>query len=65
MLELLITLVIYGLILAIIWWAVTVIPVPPPFIWVIRVVFALIVVIVLISLLQGGLPSLGTRHLVL
>lgn len=54
MLSLLISLIIWGLILAIIWWAVSQVPVPAPFSWVIRVVFALIVVIVLISLLTGG-----------
>lgn len=54
MLGLLIALIIWGLILAIIWWAISQIPVPEPFSWVIRVVFALIVVIVLIDLLTGG-----------
>ena len=61
MLSLLITLVIYGLVLAIVWWAVTQVPVPAPFSWVIRVVFALIVVIVLINLLRGALPEFGTH----
>jgi hypothetical protein len=55
MLSLLISLIIWGLILAIVWWAISQIPVPAPFSWVIRVVFALIVVIVLIDLLTGGL----------
>lgn len=54
LLELLISLVIWGLILAIVWWAVSQIPVPAPFSWVIRAVFALIVVIVLVGLLTGG-----------
>lgn len=64
MLELLVALIIWGLILAIIWWAISQIPAPAPFSWVIRVVFALIVAIVLINLLTGGLPglSLGARH---
>ena len=57
--SLLITLLIYGLIFAIIWWAITQIPVPEPFSWVIRVVFALIVAAVLIQLLLGGLPVVG------
>lgn len=65
MLALLITLVIYGLILAIIWWAISQVPAPAPFSWVIRVVFALIVVIVLLNLLTGTIPTLGGRHLVL
>jgi hypothetical protein len=65
MIELLITLIFYGLLLAILWWAVSQIPVPAPFSWVIRVVFALIVCLVLISLLTGSIPPLGGRHLVL
>lgn len=63
MLSLLISLIIWGLILAIIWWAISQIPVPAPFSWVIRVVFALIVVIILISLLApeitGGIGLHG------
>lgn len=54
MLELLITLLVVGLILAIIWWAISQIPLPAPFSWVVRVVFALIVAIILIDLLLGG-----------
>ena len=66
MISLLITLIIVGLILAIIWWAISQIPLPAPFGWVVRVVFALIVAIVLIDLLLGGGGlgnlSLGLRH---
>lgn len=51
MIELLISLLIWGLVLAILWWAIAQIPVPAPFSWVIRVVFALIVVIILLNLL--------------
>lgn len=54
MLALLVTLIVWGVILAIIWWAISQIPVPPPFAWVIRVVFALIVIIMLIQILTGG-----------
>lgn len=53
--NLLVTLVLVGLIFAIIWWAISKIPVPEPFSWVITAVFALAVVIVLVSLLTGGL----------
>jgi hypothetical protein len=56
LIAILITLIIWGLILAVLWWAVSQIPVPEPFGWVIRVVFALIVAVVLISILTGGLP---------
>lgn len=57
LLQLIINLVVYGLILAIVWWAVSQIPVPEPFQWVIKAVFALIVVVVLLSLIGaiGGL----------
>lgn len=61
MISLLITLVIVGLILAIVWWAISQIPMPPPFNWVVRVVFALIVAILLIDLLLGGVG--GGLHL--
>lgn len=67
MLDLLVALVIWGLVLAIIWWAVSQIPVPEPFSWVIKVVFALIVVVVLLNLLGvtggGTLPSLRPLHI--
>lgn len=61
MLSLLITLIVLGLIFAVVWWAITQIPLPPPFAVVVRVIFALIVVLVLVDLLLGG--SLGTLHL--
>ena len=60
MISLLITLIIVGLILSIVYWAIMQIPLPAPFSWVIRVVFALVVAIVLIDLLLGGgIGSLG------
>lgn len=62
MIDLLITLVIVGLIFGILWWAISFVPVPEPFSWVIRVVFALAVVIVLISLLTGGGTGIGIGH---
>lgn len=54
MLSILITLLVAGLILAIVWWAIQQVPVPEPFSWVIRVVFAIVVCVVLISILTGG-----------
>ncbi len=59
MLSVLIALIVWGLILAVVWWAISQIPVPEPFSWVIRVVFALIVVIVLIQILTGGFGGLS------
>lgn len=49
--SLLINLIIWGLVLAIIWWGISQIPVPAPFSWVIRAVFALVCVLVLLSVL--------------
>ena len=55
--SLLIYLIVIGLILAIVWWAIEQIPVQAPFNWVIRAVFALIVVLILLQLLVPGLVS--------
>lgn len=57
LISLLVTLCVWGLILAIVWWALSQIPMPEPFNWVARAVFALIVVLVLLSLvgaIDGG-----------
>ena len=61
MLNLLVTLVIYGLVLAIIWWAIQQVPMPEPFSWVVKVVFALVVVIILLGLLGVGGDGLSIR----
>lgn len=61
LISLLITLLIYGLILSIIWWAIEQIPAIAPFAWAVRVVFAIIVVILLLSLLTGGVPVVPIR----
>ena len=63
MISTLFSLLIIGLILAIIWWAVTQVPVPEPFSWVIRVVFALVVVVILVSFLTGGGLGFSGLHL--
>jgi len=42
------------LILGIVWWIITMIPVPAPMVWVVRVIFAIICLIALISLLTGS-----------
>jgi heme A synthase len=60
LMSLLITLIVWGLILAIIWWALSQIPMPEPFNWVARAIFALIVVIVLLSLV-GALPGVSLQ----
>lgn len=63
LIGLLISLIILGLILACLWWIVTLIipAVPAPFQLAIRVVFALICLLAVLSLLFGGwsFPVLG------
>lgn len=54
MLSLLISLIILCIILAVVYWILTLIPVPPPMVWIVRVVFALICLIAVLSLLFGG-----------
>jgi hypothetical protein len=63
LLGLLITLVILGLIFAVLWWGVTKLTplLPPPFGVVIQVIFVLVVVVVLISLLLGHIPTVRLR----
>jgi hypothetical protein len=51
---LLISLIVLAIVLAVLWWIITMIPVPPPLVWIIRVMFALICLIALLSLLFGG-----------
>jgi hypothetical protein len=65
LIGLLISLIVLGLILSVLWWIVTMIPVPPPFqVW-LRVVFALICLLCILSLLFGGwsFPFAGAYHL--
>lgn len=56
LIGLLVSLIVLGLILACLWWIVTLIipAVPPPFQLAIRVVFALICLLAVLSLLFGG-----------
>lgn len=54
MLSLLISLLIICLILAICYWILSMIPVPPPFVWIVRVIFAIIALLLVLSLLWGG-----------
>jgi hypothetical protein len=62
MLSLLVSLLILLVIFAVIWWILSMIPVPPPFVWIVRVIFAIIFLICLISLLTGNLPLYGHYH---
>jgi hypothetical protein len=63
LIGLLITLVILGLIFYVVYWAIGHIPMVEPIKTVVMVIFALIVVVVLLSLLFGGIsiPLLRVR----
>ncbi len=54
MLALLINLILICVILGILWWILTLIPIPPPMTWIVRVVFALICLLLVLSLLTGS-----------
>jgi hypothetical protein len=56
LLKTLLILILTGLILYILWWAISQIPMPPPFPIVARVIFALVCVLILIAYL---LPLIG------
>ena len=54
MLSLLIGLLILILILGVVYWIITMIPIPPQFRWIVQVLFAIIVLIAIVSLLTGA-----------
>ena len=54
MLSLLIGLLILLLILGVVYWILVMIPIPPQFKWIVQVLFAIIVLIAIISLLTGA-----------
>lgn len=57
MLSLLIGLIILCLIVAIAWWIIQQIPIPPPLRWVVYVVFGLVVLLIVLNYLPlGALP---------
>ena len=59
--TLLISLLIGCLILGVVWWIISLIPLPPPFGQVVQVVVVVIALLWLILLLTG-LPGLGFHH---
>ena len=59
MIEILVTILILAIILGLVWWAISYLPIPSPFVNVIRVVIILIFIIYLLYLLVGR----GTVHL--
>lgn len=54
MFTLLIQLIVVCLIVSVLWWAVTRIPLPAPASWIVQVVFAVVVALALIALFFGG-----------
>lgn len=56
MISLLITLLIYCLFLYLVWWILTLLPLPAPFEKVKQVVFAILCLLVLLSLVTGLVP---------
>ncbi len=57
--SVLLTLLVYLVILAIVWWVVTQLPLPPPFRLVATVIVAILAILMLVSLVGGGFGSLG------
>jgi hypothetical protein len=55
--NLLFTLLIYLLILGVVYWVITLIPLPAPFKTIALVIFAVLVIVILFNLVSGG--SLG------
>ncbi len=58
MISILISLLILCIILAVFWWILSMIPIPEPFRWVVNVIIAIVFLIALIELLNGGLVLL-------
>jgi hypothetical protein len=59
MLSILITLLIYAVVIAVVWWIWQQIPVPAPFRWIGAVVIGIIAIVALLSIFGGGGLSLG------
>jgi hypothetical protein len=61
MLELLVYFLIVLVIFAIVWWILSMIPIPPQFKWVVNVILGIIFLIIVISMLTGGLGGFGVH----
>jgi hypothetical protein len=59
LISLLVTLIVYGIVLGILWWAIEQIPFIQPFAWAVRVLFALIVALLILGMIGGGVPTIG------
>lgn len=55
MISLLISLLVLILIFAIVWWILSLIPVPPQFRWIAQVVLGIILLLCLLGFLTGGI----------
>lgn len=64
MIDLLITVIVFCIVGGLLWWLVTMLPLPEPFPTVIRVCVVLILILILLGVLFGGvsLPALHLRH---
>jgi len=52
--NLLVSLLILAIVAGLLWWAITMLPLPAPFAQIVRVVFVLIIVLVLLGVLFGN-----------
>lgn len=61
--SLLVSILVLALVLSCLWWILTLIPAPPPVATILRIVFAVLCLIALMSLLFGGwaFPVFGHR----
>ena len=63
MIELLFTIIIFCIVAGLLWWLVTLLPLPEPFPTVIRVCVVVMLILILLSMLFGGVdvPRLRIR----
>lgn len=59
--DLLITLLVLVVAIAIVWWALSQAPIPAPFRWIVNLVIALVALVVLFEFVAPGLHSLRLR----
>lgn len=64
MIDLLVTVIIFAIVGGLLWWLVSMLPLPEPFPMVIRVCVILICILLLLGVLFGGvqLPALNLRR---
>lgn len=62
MLSILISLLILVIIFAVFWWILGMVPIPAEFRWIVNVIVAVVFLIALIELLNGGFSLLGSYN---